>query len=69
MDGVRKMSESEFCPNCGKLIKPNDEFCPNCGARIAAKKRADRNIVLRKVPKRAQVCLKMSLRQQSIINR
>ena len=40
MDGVRKMSESEFCPNCGKLIKPNDEFCPNCGARIAAQKKS-----------------------------
>ncbi|MEB3363971.1 zinc ribbon domain-containing protein [Lactobacillus sp. R2/2] len=32
------MSESKFCPNCGKQVKPDAEFCPNCGQKLSPAK-------------------------------
>lgn len=33
------MSKTEFCPNCGKPIKPNEDFCANCGTKITKPKK------------------------------
>ena len=31
------------CPNCDKLLKPNQKFCPACGTKIELPQEQDNN--------------------------
>jgi hypothetical protein len=34
-NGVTRVSDPRFCPNCGQATQPAQRFCANCGAALA----------------------------------